>query len=72
MLGLDSNVAQHHLNISPKAWLAKQRPHKFTIDYQLTIRNKIDKLLGMGFIYKVQYPQWSTNIVLIKKLKVVY
>lgn len=67
MLGIDSNVAQHHLNISSKVRLMKQKPHKFALECQQVISDEVDKLLGEGFITEVKYPQWLTNVILVKK-----
>lgn len=55
MSRIDASVAQRRLNISLEAWPIKQKPHKFAPDYQQAISNKVDKLLGVGFITEVQY-----------------
>ena len=56
MLGINPDVVQHYLNISLEVWPVKQKPHKFALDHQQTINNKVDKLLVVEFITEVQYP----------------
>ncbi|RWW27622.1 hypothetical protein BHE74_00002048, partial [Ensete ventricosum] len=51
--GIDPNISQHHINNSLKEWLVKQKPRKFTLNYQQAISNEMDKLLGARFIVKV-------------------
>lgn len=67
MIGINLNIAQHHLNISPKARAVKQISCEFNPNGKQTISNEINKQLGARFIIDMQYPQWFTNIVLVKK-----
>lgn len=53
MSGINLDVAQHYLNIFPKARLVKQKPHKFALDHQQMISKEVDKMLEVGFIMKV-------------------
>ncbi|PKA50439.1 hypothetical protein AXF42_Ash021058 [Apostasia shenzhenica] len=34
---------------------------------QNIIEEEVEKLLGASYIKEVQYPQWLTNIVMVKK-----
>lgn len=67
MLRVDPEVMRHHLNIRPKARPMKQRPRKFTLDRQKAIDDEVDRLMGVGFISKMRYPQWLLNVVLVKE-----
>ena len=61
-------AAQHHLNISPDARPVKQRPRPQAPDRQQAVRQEVERLLAADFIEEVKYPQWLSNVVLIKKL----
>lgn len=66
MLGINLDVAQHHLNILSKAEPMNQRPHRFTLECQQVISDEVDKLTGVRLITKVQYSQYLLNITLVK------
>ncbi|PKA55346.1 RNA-directed DNA polymerase like [Apostasia shenzhenica] len=66
VLGVDRDVCEHHLNISNTASpIAHKRV--MTGERQDAIKEKVNKLLGAGYISEVQYPQWLTNVVMVKK-----
>ncbi|XP_065034299.1 uncharacterized protein LOC135680310 [Musa acuminata AAA Group] len=67
MTGVDPGVAQHHLNISPDARPVKQKPRRQAPDRQLAIREEVGRLLAADFIEEARYPQWLSNVVLVKK-----
>ena len=39
----------------------------FAPERNLAIMDEVNKLLAAGFIYEVYYPDWLTNVVLVKK-----
>ncbi|XP_065049834.1 uncharacterized protein LOC135679779 [Musa acuminata AAA Group] len=65
--GVDPKAAQHHLNISPDARPVKQRPRPQAPDRQQAVRQEVERLLAADFIEEVKYPQWLSNVVLVKK-----
>ncbi|XP_065023219.1 uncharacterized protein LOC135649050 [Musa acuminata AAA Group] len=67
MTGVDPKVAEHHLNIPPDAHPVKQKPRRQAPDRQRAIREEVDRLLAAGFIEEAKYPQWLSNVVLMKK-----
>jgi hypothetical protein len=67
MLGLDADVAVHHLSIDPAYKPVKQAPRRFHPDLESKIIEEVDKLIAAGFIEEVQYPTWIANIVPVKK-----
>ncbi|KAJ8464738.1 hypothetical protein OPV22_027290 [Ensete ventricosum] len=67
MSGVDPEIAQHYLNISPDARSVKQRPCKFTPDRQKAIEDEVTRLLDAQLIEEVKYPTWLSNVVLVKK-----
>ncbi|XP_064955645.1 uncharacterized protein LOC103986523 [Musa acuminata AAA Group] len=67
MKGVDPKVAEHHLNIPPDARPVKQKPRRHAPDRQHAIQEEVDRLLAAGFIEEAKYPQWLSNVVLVKK-----
>lgn len=67
MLGIDLEVAQHHLNILLGTRSVKQRASRFALECQQVIYDEVKKLSEEGFISKVHYPRWFSNVILIKK-----
>lgn len=46
----------------------KQKPQRFTLEHQKAISDEVDRLLEAGFIIKVNYLRWLSNVVLVKIL----
>ncbi|XP_064987293.1 uncharacterized protein LOC135626033 [Musa acuminata AAA Group] len=67
MKGVDPKVAEHHLNIPPDARPVRQKPRRHAPDRQRAIQEEVDRLLAAGFIEEAKYPQWLSNVVLVKK-----
>lgn len=67
MPSINSKVAVHELNISPKANPIKQRKRQFAPKRWEVIQEEVDKLVKAGFICEVQYPNWLANVILVKK-----
>nr|XP_009400993.1 PREDICTED: uncharacterized protein LOC103985108 [Musa acuminata subsp. malaccensis] len=67
LVGVHPEVALHHLNISSDARPVKQRPRRQAPNRQLAIREEVNRLLAAGFIEEARYPQWLSNVVLVKK-----
>ncbi|PKA62934.1 RNA-directed DNA polymerase like [Apostasia shenzhenica] len=65
--GVDRAVCEHHLNISDTATPVKQKKRVMAGERQNVIEEEVNKLLKAGYIREVQYPQWLTNIVMVKK-----
>nr|XP_009413785.1 PREDICTED: uncharacterized protein LOC103995026 [Musa acuminata subsp. malaccensis] len=67
MTGVDPEVAQHRLSISPDARPVKQKPRRQAPDRQLAIREEVDQLLAVSFIEEARYPRWLSNVDLVRK-----
>lgn len=65
--GLQEDVALHRLHINPSKWPVKQKMRKFAPERQQAIDAEANKLLKANFIYEIQFPEWITNVVLVKK-----
>ena len=67
MPGISLKIIQHKLNMDLKRKPVQQRRRAFTPKRDQAITEKVTKLLTAGFICKVYYPDWLTNVVLVKK-----
>ena len=46
----------------------QQRRRVFAPERNQAITNEVNKLLSIGFIWEVYYPNWLVNVVLVKKV----
>ena len=67
MPGLNPSIALHHLSIKKGVRLVKQDQRCFRPELIPQIETEVNKLIEASFIREVQYPEWITNIVLVKK-----
>ena len=58
---------KHRLAVDPKRWLMKKKIRDYASERQKAIAEEVDKLLKVGFIREVNYPNWVSNVVLVKK-----
>jgi hypothetical protein len=67
MPGIDPSVIVHKLNVDPNFRPVKQRRRTFTAEQNQDVAEDVEKLLRVGFIQEVDYPEWLANVVLVKK-----
>ena len=67
MTEIHPSVASHRLNILPSSRPVRQRVRRFHLDRQKIIWDEVDKLLEVGFIREVEYPDWLANVVVVPK-----
>ena len=67
MGGIDPAIITHRLNVSPSFKQVKQKRRSFEPERQKAINEEVDKLLQVGAIREVKYPEWLANVVLVKK-----
>ncbi|XP_059428507.1 uncharacterized protein LOC132162267 [Corylus avellana] len=67
MPGIDPKDIVHHLNIDPKVKPVKQKRRKFAPDRNMAIAEEVGKLLKAQFIEEAHYPDWLSNVVMVKK-----
>ena len=67
MLGLDIDIAEHHILISPETRPVKQKLHRLRPEWAEKIREEIAKQIQANFLEVVDYPQWLANIVSVFK-----
>ena len=67
MPGIPTEVIQHNMNVNPKKKPMQQRRIAFALERDQAVREEVAKLLTVGFIREVYYPDWLVNVVLVKK-----
>ena len=67
MIGIDSILASHKLNIVHGTKLVRQKVRRFHPNRHQIIQTKIDNLLKASFIREVKYPEWLANVVVVPK-----
>ena len=67
MGGIDPTVITHRLNVSPLFKPIKQKRRSFAPERQKAFNEEVGKLLQVGAIREVEYPEWLANVVLVKK-----
>jgi len=67
MPGIDPNFLCHRLTMDDRVKPVVQRRRKFNEDKRLVIREETRKLLDVGHLKEIQYPEWLANVVLVKK-----
>ncbi|KAK4388277.1 Transposon Ty3-G Gag-Pol polyprotein [Sesamum angolense] len=65
--GIDPSVITHHLNINLDAKLVKQHKRHFGLKKDKIIQAEVDKLMAVGQIEEIQFPEWLSNVVLVLK-----
>ena len=67
MLGINPSIMIHQLNVSPSFLPVCQRKWVFAQERDNAIAKEACKLLDVGFIWEVYYPEWLANVIIIKK-----
>ena len=67
MPGIDPQVMFHRLNVDPTFRPVKQKRRGMAPERQETVYEEVRKLLKAQSIREMQYPDWLTNIVLVRK-----
>ena len=64
---VNRDVIEHSLNVDPAARPRKQKLGKILDDKAEGARNEVKRLLSVGVIIEVTYPEWLANTVTVKK-----
>ena len=67
MPGVPRELAEHRLNVDPKARPVKQSLRPVNEERRRAIGEEVARLLAAGFIMEVVYPKWLANPVLVLK-----
>ena len=60
-------VCEHHIILEEGAKPIRQRQRRLNLKYSLLVKEEIDKLLDIGFIYPVPFSEWVSPIVIVPK-----
>ncbi|XP_048599750.1 uncharacterized protein LOC125579891 [Brassica napus] len=67
MPGIDIGITCHELNIDPTYKPVKQKRRKLGPERATAVNEEVEKLLKVGSITEVRYPDWLANPVVVKK-----
>ena len=67
MPGIDINITCHELNVDPTFIHVKQKIWKLGPERATAVNEEVQKLLKVGSITDVRYPDWLANPVVVKK-----
>jgi hypothetical protein len=65
--GVDSEFVSHALNVSPEYKPVAQRARRTAPQHAEAVREEVERLLKIGAVREVLYPQWLSNTVVVKK-----
>jgi hypothetical protein len=67
LVGVSKDVIEHRLQVSPNVKPKKQKLHKMADEKIQAVKAKVRRLLDACFIREVTYPEWLSNVVMLKK-----
>ena len=67
MLSIDPSVITHCLNIFPSSKPVRPKKRVFAPERDNAIKDEVQKLIVVKFIWEVYYPDWLANVVMVKK-----
>ena len=65
--GIPAEVCEHKIVLEDDAKPVRQRQHRLNPKYSLMVKEELDKLLEVGFIYPVPHSEWVSPIVMVLK-----
>ena len=67
MEGIDPKFYEHKINLKEGAIPVKQQRYRMNPNYAKQVKEEIDRLLRVGFIYPVEKATWISPIVIVPK-----
>ena len=67
MPGIDGDVIEHRLNVDPIKKPIQQKRRQFAPEWNKVVMEEVEKLLIVGFIWELYYPEWLAKVVMVKK-----
>jgi len=67
MPSIASTVMEHRLNADPRHKLVIQKKRHMGLERAAAGNAEVQKLFEAGFIRECQYPEWISNVLLVKK-----
>ena len=65
MTSIDLEVMVHRLQEDPEHPPDRKKRHKFALERNHIINEEIQKLIDIGSVREVQYPDWLANVVVM-------
>ena len=65
--GVDPQVCQHTIPQKADATPRKKRPYTYNETFSKKIKEEIDKLLEVKFVYEIEHIEWVSPIVVVPK-----
>jgi hypothetical protein len=65
--GIRWNIIEHSLNVNPTVEPKKRNLRNYSEDRAEGARSEVNRLLEEGVIRPIVYPEWVTNVVMVKK-----
>lgn len=65
--GIPFELGEHKIELLENAKLVKQRPYRMNPKYKEQVKNELDKLLVIGYIFEVENSEWFSPIVVVPK-----
>ena len=65
--GIPLEVCQHHIILEEGAKPIRQCQRRLNPKYSLLVKEELDKLLDIGFIYPIPFSEWVSPIVIVPK-----
>ena len=65
--GISPEIAEHRIDLLEGSIPVRQRQYRLNPKYSLMVKDELDKLLEVGFIYPVLSSQWVSPIVVVPK-----
>ncbi|KAL1216945.1 hypothetical protein V5N11_018747 [Cardamine amara subsp. amara] len=66
MKGISLELTSHELNVDPTFKPRKQKHRKLGHERATSVRDEVDRLLKIGSIREVKYPNFLANLVVVK------
>ena len=67
MKGIDPTFYEHHIDLRKDAVPVWQQRYRMNPNYAVKVKEEIDKLLAVGFIYPIDKITWLSPIVVVPK-----
>ena len=67
MSGINPSFITHRLNVYPSSKPVRQKKRVFAPKRDNAIKEEVQKLATVEFIWEVYYPDWLANVVMVKK-----
>ncbi len=67
MKGIPREICEHKIELVANAQPIKQRQYKMNLNYALKVREDLDKVLDIRFIYPIETTQWLSPLVIVLK-----